>query len=139
MSIGSRFAMLVVAIASYCPSAMAQSQQVPQQSMPPVQKKDEQASPMRDFQQMLEAQRSQMQNRITAAIERIRGACQEEGGNFCSTVTPGEGRLLLCMQAHEDQLGHQCELALFDASRNIQQAAHRVERFADACGADILA
>jgi Golgi apparatus protein 1 len=59
--------------------------------------------------------------------------------NFCGTVTPGEGRLLLCMQAHEDKLSNQCELALFEASRNIQLAARRVERVADACGSDIQA
>lgn len=43
------------------------------------------------------------------------------------------------MQAHENKLGNACEFALFDASRNIQQAMHRVERIADACWGDIQA
>ena len=53
---------------------------------------------------MIESQRSQVRDRIAGAIGRIEGACREELRNFCSTVTPGEGRLCSCMQAHEDKL-----------------------------------
>lgn len=94
-------------------------------------------SPMRDFQDMIESQRSQVRDRIAGAIGRIEGACREELHNFCSTVTPGEGRLLLCMQAHEDKLSNQCELALFDASRHIQQTMQKIGRAAEACWTDI--
>jgi hypothetical protein len=133
-----------VALAAFAWDASAQSQQGPQQQaplqgFPQVQSESAKPSPLRDFQQMIEAQRSQMQSRVTAAVERIQSACRMELQNFCSTVTPGEGRLLLCMQAHEDKLGNQCQLALFEASRNIQQAARRIERVADACGSDIQA
>jgi hypothetical protein len=110
------------------------------QSAPPPPSQDKQTLPpplVRDFQQMIESQKQQMRDRITSAVERIQGACREELRNFCSTVTPGEGRILLCMQAHEDKLGNQCELALFDASRNIRQAIHRVEQVAEACWTDI--
>jgi len=131
-----------VALAAFAWDASAQSQQGPQQQaplqgFPQVQSESAKPSPLRDFQQMIEAQRSQMQSRVTAAVERIQSACRMELQNFCSTVTPGEGRLLLCMQAHEDKLGNQCQLALFEASRNIQQAARRIERVADACWSDI--
>ncbi|HEX2335241.1 MAG TPA: cysteine rich repeat-containing protein [Hyphomicrobiaceae bacterium] len=92
---------------------------------------------MRDFQEMIESQRSQMRDRVAGAIGRIEPACREELRNFCSTVTPGEGRVLLCMQAHDDKLSNQCELALFDASRNIQQTMQRIGRVAEACWTDI--
>jgi len=110
------------------------------QSAPPPAFQDKQApSPpsVRDFQQMVEIQKQQMRSRISSAVQRIQDACREELQNFCSTVTPGEGRILLCMQAHEDKLGNQCELALFDASRNIRQAIHHVEQVAEACWTDI--
>jgi Golgi apparatus protein 1 len=116
--------------------AIAQSQQVP---APPLQENATRAAPTRDFQQMIEAQKLRMQSSITTAVERVQHACREELHNFCSTVTPGQGRLLLCMQAHEDKLGNQCELALLDASRNIRQAIHHFEHVADACGSDIQA
>jgi PRC-barrel domain len=126
-----------VALSAFASVASAQSQQGPAQGLPQVQGEGTKPSPMRDFQQMIETQRSQMQSRVAAAAERIQSACRMELQNFCGTVTPGEGRLLLCMQAHEDKLGNQCGLALFETSRNIQEAARRVERVADACLSDI--
>ena len=128
-----------VALAVFAPNASAQLQQGPAQGLPQVQTEGAKPSPLRDFQQMIETQRSQMQSRVAAAAERVQSACRMELQNFCSTVTPGEGRLLLCMQAHEDKLGNQCEVALFETSRNIQEAARRIERVADACGPDIRA
>src|SRR4029077_4108478 len=128
----------LVALSAFAPDATAQLQG-PGQGLPQVQSEGTKPSPMRDFEQMIEAQRSQMHSRVTEAAERVQNACRTELQNFCSTVTPGEGRLLLSMQAHEDKLGNQCELALFEASRNVRQAMRRIERVADACGSDIQA
>jgi hypothetical protein len=56
----------------------AQSQtDTPRGGAPQFPQKDAQP-PMRDFQEMIENQRSQIQDRITAADDRIRGACSEE-------------------------------------------------------------
>ena len=150
MSISSRTLLLHTMLVAGLVSASvgsAQTQQPPTQqpptkeapSLPQFQKRDTRQSPSPDLQQMREAHQSQMRGRVAAAIERVQSACREEMRNYCSAVTPGEGRLLLCMQAHEDKLGNACGFALFDASRNIQQAAHRVERIADACWSDIQA
>ena len=122
-----------------CPDAFAQPQQAPPQAGPqtPQCQTRNPLSPLRDFQQMIETQRAQVRERVAGAVSRIEAACREEMRNFCSTVTPGEGRLLLCMQAHADKLSNQCELALFDASRNIQQTMQRISRVAEACWSDI--
>jgi hypothetical protein len=90
-----------------------------------------------DLQQLMEQQKAQIRARIGGAIQELRAACGEELRNFCGTVTPGEGRLLLCMQAHEDKLGRGCEMALLETSRSIGGAIRRVERFAEACWNDI--
>ena len=58
---------------------------------------------------------------------------------FCGTVTRGEGRVLQCMQAHDDQLSFRCQFSLYRASRKLGNALHRVERIADACWNDIQA
>ncbi len=102
-------------------TSLVQAQQVPQQF------------PTQD------ARQSQLRERVAGAVQRVQEACSDELRNFCSTVTPGEGRVLLCMQAHEDKIGRSCEMALFDVSRNIQQATRRVERLAEACWNDIQA
>ena len=94
-------------------------------------------SPMRHFQDMIESQRSQVRDGIAGAIGRIEGDAAKNCVISVSTVTPGEGRLLLCMQAHEDKFSNQCELALFDASRNIQQTMQKIGGVAEACWTDI--
>ena len=75
--------------------------------------------------------------RLDAAIKKLEAACADDLKKYCSTVTPGEGRLLLCAMAHEDKLSSQCDYALFDASRNLGRALLRIEDAADACWSDI--
>src|SRR5258706_5660173 len=55
---------------------------------------------------------AQLGERMVAAIEHVTEACASNISNFCGTVTPGEGRLLLCMRAYDDQLSRRCEAAL---------------------------
>ncbi len=80
-----------------------------------------------------------VRDRVANAIESIQGACATDIDKFCGNVTRGEGRVLLCMQAHDDQLGFRCQFALYRASRNLGNALNRVERIADACWRDIQA
>ena len=82
---------------------------------------------------------SNLRERVAGAVEAVEGACASDISNFCGTVTRGEGRVLLCMQAHEDQLSRRCQFALYRASRGLERAVHRVERIADACWNDIQA
>jgi hypothetical protein len=49
----------------------------------------------------------------------IEGACASDVRNFCGNVTRGEGRLVLCMQAYDDQLSKRCQFALYRVSRNL--------------------
>jgi Golgi apparatus protein 1 len=80
---------------------------------------------------------SELKDRVAAAIEAVQGSCAGDINRFCGSVTRGEGRLLLCMQAHDDQLSWRCQFALYRASRNLDRALDRVERIADACWNDI--
>ena len=107
MSINSKWLALsagLVASLACCPSVLAQPQQAPTPTPGApqfqFQRKDgqQQPSPLRDFQQMIEGQRSQLQSRIAAGAERVQAACREEVQNFCSKVTPGRS-LALSMTA----------------------------------------
>ena len=75
---------------------------------------------------------SQLRERIAGAVEMVESACASDVNNFCGNVTRGEGRVLLCMQAYEDQLSRRCQFALYRASRQLERAINRVERIADA-------
>lgn len=76
---------------------------------------------------------------LAAAIETVERSCSDDIASFCAKVTPGEGRLLLCMQAHEDQLSRRCQFSLYRASRGLENAVNRVAQTAEACWADIEA
>jgi hypothetical protein len=72
-----------------------------------------------------------------AAIAKIRKACDADIKSFCSKVTPGEGRLALCMLAHEDQVSDGCFATVFDVADNIDLALSNISRAADVCEDEI--
>jgi sporulation protein YlmC with PRC-barrel domain len=78
-----------------------------------------------------------LRERLAAAVETVEGACASDIRNFCGNVTRGEGRLIMCMQAYDDQLSVRCQFALYRVSRNLQSVLTRVDRIADACWSDI--
>jgi hypothetical protein len=82
---------------------------------------------------------STIKDRIAGAVKAVEAACASDISKFCGNVTPGEGRLLVCMYAHDDQLSRSCQFSLYRTARNLDRALSRVERIADACWTDIEA
>ena len=80
---------------------------------------------------------AKIEDRVTTAVKKVEAACGEDLRKFCSTVTPGAGRVLLCLEAHEDKISSKCDSALYNASRNLDRALDRVAMTADACWKDI--
>jgi hypothetical protein len=76
-------------------------------------------------------------SRADAAAKAIQDACSPDVTKFCSQVTPGEGRLVLCMMAHEDKVSNKCDYALYSVTRNFDQTISRLEQTAKACWPDI--
>ena len=80
---------------------------------------------------------------MDSLIESVAEGCEEELTGFCGQVTPGEGRLLACIYAHEDQLSGRCEYALYDAAAQLERAIGAltyvayecIEDFETHCGA----
>ena len=77
------------------------------------------------------------QARIMAGVKKLEAGCAADAKKYCTTVTPGDGRLFFCIIAHEDKLSSKCDYALFEASRNLERALNRIEDAADACWNDI--
>jgi Golgi apparatus protein 1 len=72
-----------------------------------------------------------------AAVGKVKAACAPDVKSFCSNVTPGEGRLLLCMMAHEDKISDPCFDAILTAAEGVELAVSNVRRAAQACDQDI--
>jgi hypothetical protein len=52
-------------------------------------------------------------------------------------VTPGQGRLLHCVAAHEDKLSGQCEYALYQAASLLEQLSVAIAYVAQSCETEI--
>jgi Golgi apparatus protein 1 len=73
----------------------------------------------------------------TPLLDYVLESCATELEEYCSTVTPGDGRLLLCAAAHEDKLSSQCTLALYQASVIMQELTNTIAYLAESCATDI--
>ena len=65
--------------------------------------------------------------------------CETELTSYCAQVTPGEGRGLACLYAHEDKLSGQCEYALYDAAAQLERFISALAYLAHECDADLEA
>ena len=70
-------------------------------------------------------------------LDHLVDACKTDIENYCSQVTPGEGRMLHCMAAHEDKISGRCEYAFYQAATLLEQVSAAVNYLASQCGADI--
>ena len=52
-------------------------------------------------------------------------------------LTPGEGRMIYCMQAHEDKISIKCAFELGEAATSVQTAADALKDAVIACKAEI--
>jgi sporulation protein YlmC with PRC-barrel domain len=80
--------------------------------------------------------RSELRDRVGDAIETVEDACVTDIANFCGDVTPGQGRVAMCMRAYEDQLSRRCQSALYRVSSNFHRA---VANMTDECWRGIQA
>jgi hypothetical protein len=52
--------------------------------------------------------------RAVAALTYVANECDDDLEKFCSSVTPGEGRLLQCLEKNEKKVSDRCKSALKD-------------------------
>ncbi len=72
-----------------------------------------------------------------AAVGKVKTSCAPDVKSFCSNVTQGEGRLLLCMMAHEDKISDACYDAMLTAAEGVELAVSNLIRTAQVCDQDI--
>ena len=70
-------------------------------------------------------------------LEYVLTSCEGDLKQYCSQVTPGNGRLLHCAAAHEDKLSGQCSYALYQAASLLEQLAVAIAYVAQSCETEI--
>ncbi len=76
-------------------------------------------------------------DKLKARADKVESACATDIKKYCSKVTPGEGRMIYCMQAFEDKISPKCAFALEEAASSILAAANALKDGVVACKAEI--
>lgn len=74
---------------------------------------------------------------IEDVINKAAEGCKKELETYCSKVTPGEGRILACLYAHEDKISTRCDYALYDAAVQLERAVSALAYVANECDDDL--
>ena len=78
-----------------------------------------------------------IQEKLFAETAKLEKSCADDIKKYCSTVTPGEGRMIYCMQAHEDKISPKCAYDLEEAAADVQLSADNLKEAISACKAEI--
>jgi hypothetical protein len=78
-----------------------------------------------------------VRNKLIDGIAKLETACRDDIKQYCSNVTPGDGRVLHCMQAYEDKISPKCAYAEQEAALNLQMAVDRLKEAVAACNDEI--
>jgi Cysteine rich repeat len=78
-----------------------------------------------------------IQEKLNAEAAKLEQSCAGDIKKYCSDVTPGEGRMLYCMQAHEDKISTKCAYDLEEAAADVQLHADNLKEAVAACKAEI--
>ena len=73
----------------------------------------------------------------SAAAAPMHDACKAELSKYCDTVTPGDGRLMACLYAHEDKISNGCDEATDDISSILDTVLAKIEEVQSQCAADL--
>ena len=78
-----------------------------------------------------------IQEKLAAEAAKLENSCADDIKKYCSDVTPGEGRMLYCMHAHEDKISPKCAYDLEEAAADVQLSADNLKEAITACKAEI--
>jgi hypothetical protein len=72
-----------------------------------------------------------------APARSIFEACEGDIQAYCDMVTPGNGRLMACLYAHEDKVSDSCDVAIDETADIIDIVFERLRYVSQQCGEDI--
>lgn len=75
--------------------------------------------------------------KLTAKVTKLESTCAKDIKKYCRNVTPGEGRMVYCMQAYEDKISPKCAFELEDAATSVLSTAEALKDTVIACKAEI--
>ncbi len=71
------------------------------------------------------------------AAQSIFESCAKDLESYCGAVTPGNGRTLACIYAHEDKVSDECDAATENAASLLDRFFETVRYVYDRCADDV--
>jgi hypothetical protein len=78
-----------------------------------------------------------IQEKLAGEAAKLEQSCADDIKKYCSDVTPGEGRMIYCMHAHEDKISPKCAYDLEEASADVQLSIDNLKEAISACKVEI--
>jgi hypothetical protein len=75
--------------------------------------------------------------KLKAKAAKLESVCAKDIKKFCSNVTPGEGRMIYCMQAYEDKISPKCVFELEATATSVLTTADALKDAVIACKGEI--
>jgi hypothetical protein len=75
---------------------------------------------------------------LESIVQAVAEGCKTEIESYCSKVTPGEGRIVACLLAHQDKLSGRCDYVLYDGAAQLDRLLTAITYVASECRDDIL-
>ena len=75
--------------------------------------------------------------KLKAKAAKLESVCAKDIKKYCSNVTPGEGRMIYCMQAYEDKISPKCVFELEATATSVLSTADALKDAVIACKAEI--
>jgi hypothetical protein len=75
---------------------------------------------------------------LESIVQAVAEGCKSEIENYCSKVTPGEGRVVACLLAHQDKLSGRCDYVLYEGAAQLDRLLTAITYVASECRDDIL-
>jgi len=73
----------------------------------------------------------------TGAHANVFKSCQSELEMYCADVTPGHGRVLSCLYAHEDKVSETCDVTISETADIIDAMFEQLRYAKQQCGDDV--
>jgi hypothetical protein len=78
-----------------------------------------------------------IQEKLAGEATKLEQSCADDIKKYCSDVTPGEGRMIYCMHAHEDKISPKCAYDLEEAAADVQLSIDNLKEAVTACKTEI--
>lgn len=72
-----------------------------------------------------------------SSAQPMHEVCRADIRHYCDTVTPGDGRIMACLYAHEDKIADECDTVTYDVSSAIDSMFGLIANVLSNCTPDI--